>query len=285
MVFDVKGCKQIQPETDFDFSREKYKWIKDLDPAGRKAFLNTYRGLYMKGLIVNSNAKQVGVGADGKALAGETVFLYIPPSPNQCANVLGKRLAGNLSEQCCDGGGDIPCLLGTSYLFADVKAIGAAGSNAGDDERSRAKRSAEVMAGNKSFAQKNWKKAVSAFLDAESKGDLDTRSRYKLGYALRELDNCQLAVRPLRKIYDGKLAGKVWADEESTARKAMFLLARCYSKNNDPQNAALILNGYLLEPGKYQREIKMALGHKDFGWIHTAKEYKDWAKEARQKVK
>ena len=283
IVFDVKGCKKINPETDFDFSKTKYKWIKDLDPAGRKDFLNSYRGLYLKGQVVKSQAKQVGVGADGRALAGQDVFLYMPPSPNQCANVNGKRLSGRLTERCCDGGGDIPCLLGSSYLFLQVKSLGNAGSAAGDDERARASRSPQIRAGNKHFANRQWKKAVSAYLAAMNAGEIDVRSRYKMGMALRELDNCRGAIKPLRQIYDANVKGNVWADEEPIVRKSNFLLARCYSKVNDPQNAVLVLNGYLLEPKKYRRELREGLRHKDFGWIQTSKEYRDWAKAPRQK--
>jgi hypothetical protein len=54
---------------------------------------------------------------------------------------------------------------------------------------------------------------------------------------------------------------------------------------NQPSNAYMILSGYLLEPGKYQRELKQALKHKDFGWIHTSKQYREFKKEADKKVR
>jgi hypothetical protein len=78
---------------------------------------------------------------------------------------------------------------------------------------------------------------------------------------------------------------QVWADEENSARQAIFLLARCYAKMNDPEAATQILNSYLLEPAKYQSELKESLNHKDFGWIHTSREFLDYEKLARQKLR
>lgn len=46
----------------------------------------------------------------------------------------------------------------------------------------------------------------------------------------------------------------------------------------------MILNSYLLEPQKYKSELKQALSNKDFGWIHTSKEYRDFKKEVGKKL-
>jgi len=284
VVYDVSGCKLIAPERDFDFSKARYKWVADLDAGSRKKFLDTYRGLYLKGTVVKSDAKQTGVGVEDGALEGDTVYFFMPPSQNACANVVGKRLSGNVSEVCCDGGGNAPCLLGSPYLFLGVKAIGDVGSGAGDDVRTKAKTSAAVKAGNQAFAKRTWKEAAIQFEKALARGEMDVESLYRLGFSYRELDNCPRAIRPLKEIYEKQIKGKIWADEEPTARKATFLLARCYSKMNDPAMATLILNGYLLEAKKFRQEIRDAQKHKDFGWIHTSKEYRDW-KAAAQKEK
>ncbi len=284
VVYDVEACKLIEPEKMFDPEKERFAWIGNLDPAGRKSFLDTYRGLYVKGKVVKSQAVAKGFVGEQNALTGETLFMYLPPSPTQCTDVLGKRLAANLKEVCCEGGGDAPCLLDTGYILQSAKVVGAAGSAAGDQSRVRAKKSKDYQDGLKAFRSKNYKVAVKSFEKARTNGDLDVKGHYYLGYSLRELDLCRGAISPLTVIQKKSLAKQIWADEEADARKAIFLLARCYSKMNDPNGAVFILNSYLLEPQKYKSELKESLSHKDFGWIHTSKEYKDYEKEARKKI-
>lgn len=285
VVFDVAGCALINPDSQFDLSKEKYAWIKDLDPAGRKKFMDSYKGLYLKGKVVKSQAVSKGLTGESGALSGQTVYAFIPPSPNTCANVLGKRLNSNLREVCCDGGGDPPCLLNTGYLLLGSQAIGAAQSGAGDSARQKAKQSKTYQAAEKAFAQNNCKQAVKLYEQARSNDELDIKGHYNLGQCYRKIDQCKDAVPPLKFIHDASAKKEVWADEEPIARKATFLLARCYAKMNEPGPTVLLLQGYLLEPQKYKKEIKDSLSHKDFGWIHTSKEYRDYKKDAQKKLK
>jgi hypothetical protein len=285
VIVDVLGCKAIEPEKVFDFTKEKYSWIKDLDGPGRKKLLDSYRGLYVKTRVVKSTASTKGVTGEENVLTGQQVFMYIPPSAAQCTAVNGKRLDASLREICCDGGGDIPCLLETGYLLLQPKVIGGMGSAAGDETRTKARANKDYQAGAAAFKASKWKDAARDYEKARVNGALDTLGEYELGYAYRMLDQCADAVRPLRVIYDKSMKSQIWGDEEPIARKASFLLARCYSKMNDPGATVLILQGYLIEPEKYHSEIQQSLRHKDFGWIHTSKEYKDYEKEARKKLK
>lgn len=286
IVFDVAGCKLIDPEKDFDTTKEKFRFINDLDPAGRKAFIDSYRGLFLKGKVVKSNATSRGISAESNVLDGMDVFLFIPPPlKNACDAVWGKRLAGNLRQICCDGGGDIPCLLETEYLLTGSDVVGSASSGAGDAQRQRAKRSKPVQDGDKAFGAKRYKDAIKNYEIARGNGDLDVGGLYKLGYAYREIDQCRDAIGPLKVIQDMSAKKKIWADQEKIARSAILLLARCYAKMNDPGPAVLILNGYLLESDKYSFELKESLRHKDFGWIHTSREYREYKKAAEKKVK
>jgi hypothetical protein len=273
IAYDVTGCKVLDPETFFDTSKPKYEWIAGLDAAGKKQFYDKYRGVFVRGKVVKSTATQKGLSTEQGVLTGETVFMLLPPPVTlQCNAIFGKRLAGNLKEVCCDGGGEPPCLLDTSFLLTNAQVIGAADSGAGD--------SAEQALRNKKY-----KEAVALYQKARANDELDVRGHYNLGLAYRQLDQCGDALGPLKVVYDKSAKKQVWADEEAIARKATFLLARCYAKRNDPGAAVMILNGYLLEPGKYKSEIRSSLKHKDFGWIHTSKEYRDYEKEARAKLK
>lgn len=286
IVYDVAACKLIEPEKVFDPSKDKFAFIGDLDPAGKKAFLDSYRGLYLKGKVIKSNASSRGISSETGVLSGETIFVYVPPPlKGQCDSVLGKRLAGNMRQVCCDGGGDVPCLLSTEYLLTGHEVLGSSSSSSGDATRQRAKRSKAVQDGDKAFVAKRYKEAIKSYEIARGNGDLDVAGNYKLGFAYREIDQCRDAIGPLKTVYDMQAKKQVWADEEKTARAAVLLLARCYAKMNDPGPAVLILNGYLLEPGKYNYELKESLRHKDFGWIHTSKEYREYEKAARKKLK
>ncbi len=285
IVLDVQGCKAMEPETFFDPAKSKYKWITDLDAAGKKQFYATYRGLYIRGKVVKSSAIKKGLSNDPGALNGETIGAYIPPGGGACTAYNGKRLSAEVKEICCDGSGDAPCLLATGFILGGIQVAGTAGTSAGDADRQKAKSSKDYQEAQKQFDAGNMKKAVAAYERARNSGDIDVLGLYNMGSAYRKLDQCGDAIKPLKMIYDKEIKKQIWADEEPIARKAIFLLAKCYAKMNEPSLSTLILQGYLVEPDKYRSEIKESLNHKDFGWIHTAKEYREYKKAAQKKLK
>lgn len=285
VVFDVQGCKAMEPEAFFDTTKPKYSWIAGLDAAGKKAFYNSYRGLYLRGKVVKSQAVSRGLNAEQGALSGDEIGAFIPPGKMSCAAVNGKRLASDLREICCDGGGDVPCLLATGYLLTSANVLGVAGSEAGDASRKKAKDSKDVQAATKADAAGKTREAIKLYERARTNGELDVRGLYALGVAYRKVDECNNAVPPLKAVLDMQQKKQLFADEESIARKSIFLLAKCYSKMNEPSQAVLILQGYLLEPEKYKAELNESLAHKDFGWIHTSKEYREYKKQALRKLK
>jgi len=284
VIVDVAGCKLLEPEKVFDVSKSKYKFIGDLDPAGRKEFLDTYRGLFVKVKVVKSKAIQKGLNIEEGALNGQTLHMYISPSQNQCSAMLGKRVSANVNERCCDGGGDVPCLLGTGLVLRDPKIIGTTASGAGDESRQRALRSPSYRAGVTAFRAKKYKEAAAAFQKAKNASELDIKGHYSLGFSYREIDQCKDAIPALKYVYDATLKKDIWADEEEIVRRSNFLLARCYAKVNDPGASVMILNSYLLEPQKYRSELRQALSNKDFGWIHTSKEYREFKKAVGKKL-
>ena len=285
IVIDVEGCKQITPETQFDTKRPDLKFISDLDSIARAKFFQSYRGAVVKAKVVQSRARRVGLSDDKTALANETVYVFLPPGGPGCAEANGKRLGGEVVEICCAGSGNAPCLTGTSYVFNTSSVVGNAGTAAGDAQRTKASQSKGVLEGDKFMRSKKYRDAIKAYSAAYSGGDLDTKGKYNLGYAYRQVDECHNAIKPLKEIYELNLKGKTWGDEEPIVRRSNFLLARCYSKSKDPQGAVLILNGYLLEPSKFKQELRDSMRHKDFGWIHTSREYKDYRAEAQKRLK
>jgi len=286
IVYDVTGCKDLQPEALFDTHKSKYSWIAGLDPAGRKKFFNSYRGAYLRGKVVQSHATQKGlVSGDSSALSGQTIYTYVLPGSGQCSALLGRRIAAQLHEVCCEGGGDVPCLLNTGYVLLSPKVEGSANSGAGDQVRQRAKLSKDVKAGEIAFRAHRWQEAIKSFEKARTNNELDVKGSYMLADALREVEQCKDAIPILKKTYDASLRKETWADEEKVVRLSNFLLARCYAKMNNPQGAVLILNGYLLDPHKFHWELEESLKNKDFGWIHTSNEYRDFEKDVRKKLK
>ena len=283
LVVEVAGCKQLEPEKLFDTKKDKYSWLDGLDAGGRKSFFDSYRGILVKSKVLMSRVVTKGLQSEEGALAGEVAYMMIaPPTSLQCSAILGKRLSANLKQICCDGSGNVPCLLGTSYLLdqAQLAAKGAASV-----ARTKAKHSVNYQAAETAYSNRKFKIAIKSFEKARVNGELDTTGYYHLGDSYRQIDQCRDALAPLKEVHEQVLKRQVWADEEEDARHAVFLLARCYARLNNPEASTLILSSYLLEPEKYQSEINDSLKHPDFGWIHTSREYVDYEKLARQKLK
>jgi len=285
IVFDAYGCAPFSPEKTFDPSQPRYQWIHDMDAPGREALFASYRGLYLRGKVIKSEAVQSGVSKVPGVLMGETIFAFVPPGVSGCEQINGKRFKAHLSEKCCDGSGNAPCLLGTEYVLTKPEVIGTASSGAGDAMKAKSAQSKDYAAGRKAFDERQYRAAAQAFEQAKTKGELDIPGFYRLGVSYREMDQCRDAIPPLKHVHDLEEKNAIWADDEKVARQATFLLARCYAKTNQAAAAVLVLNRYLIEPSKYLQELRDSLNHKDFGWIHTSKEYRDYKDAALKKLK
>lgn len=283
IAFDVDVCRPFDPSM-FDTTKAKYKFIDDLDPAGKKELLDSYRGLVIKGTVVLSRAIKSGVSTSKGVLQGEKSIMFIPPNLTTCEQISHKRISGALEEKCCNGTGNSPCLLGGGLVLTDVKVAGDA--IVGETLTKKGKRihGKDYKEAEKLYAQKKYLEAVKLYTKAEEANDIDVKGLFRMGFAYRELEKCDLAVRPLKKIWDLQQAKKIWADEELDARRGVFLLARCNAKNGDPSGAVFYLNAFLLDPKKYRSELQQSLKHKDFGWIHTSKEYRQYREAAEKKL-
>ena len=274
IVFDVEVCKPFDPAL-FDTTKPKYKFIDDLDNEGKKQLLDSYRGLVLKGTIVLSQAIRDGVSTNKGALQGEKTIAFIPPGTTSCDMIRHKRVAAIINEKCCNGTGDVPCLLGNGYVLSEVKVSGDAMVGEGLEKKTRRPHGKDYIEAEKSYGAKKYKDAVKFYLKAEDAKDIDVKGLFRLGNSYRMLEKCDLATKPLKKIWALQQANKVFADEELDARRGVFLLARCEAKNGDAPGAVYYLNAFLLDPKKYRSELQQSLKHKDFGWIHTAKEYQE----------
>jgi hypothetical protein len=283
IAMDVNSCGLLNPEASFTTSNSRYKFIGDLPAAERKKFYDSYRGLILKGKVVKSLAVKSGLIAEKGALNGENVSVFVPPgSALSCSEIDGARVAGNVDEACCEGGGDVPCLLDSALVLNDLKKIGEAGSRAGDKSRKVAKNNKHYREGARAYSEKKYALAVQKFEKAKAENALDIRGKFVLAMAHRALDQCPKAIPVLEEIHKAYEKNDFWADEAKVIDEANFLLARCYAKMNDPAAATAILNNYILDPKKYKHRLRQALNHRDFGWIHTSKPYLDFKKEAER---
>lgn len=283
IAFDVEVCKPFDPSV-FDTSKPKYKFIDDLDPQGKKELLDSYRGLILKGTVVMSQAIKEGVSTSKGVLQGKNTIMFIPPGSTTCEMIRKKRISATLNEKCCNGTGDVPCLLGNGYILTEVQVSGEALVGEGVEKKARKARGKDYVEAEKNYAAKKYKEAVKLYVKAEEANDIDVKGLFRLGNSYREVERCDLATRPLKKIWALQQASKVFADEEMDARRGVFLLARCEAKNGDASGAVYYLNAFLLDPKKYRSELQQALKHKDFGWIHTSKEYQEFKIAAQKKL-
>lgn len=282
VAFDVKSCGVINPEASFDLNNSRYKFIGDLPADEKKKFMDSYRGLLVKGRVARSQAVRSGLSPEKGALNGEDISAFIRPGDGACAQFLGQRLKATLDEACCEGGGDAPCLLSSAYVLKDVKAIGKPDTTTGNKERVQAKVHPDYAKADEAMRKNDPKLAAQLFESVRRDGKLDVTGHYNLGLMYRQLDQCEKAIPVLEWVFKKSSKNEYWANEELIVRKANFLLARCFAKTNKPESAVIILQSYLIDPKKYKAEIRQALNHKDFGWIKTSKEYDKFIKEAHE---
>ena len=285
MAFDVKTCRSINPERSFSGSKDRYQFIRNLPMKEQKDFYDSYRGLYVKGQVVKSYAVRSGLSPEKGALSGETIHIFIPPGKTRCQNLKKKRIKFTMDEACCEGGGDAPCLLPTTYVAQNVKVIGSASSSAGNAKQMKLEQSPTYKKANAYFRKKNYKKAAYLYEQLKDEGNLEVKGLYLLGYSYRKMDMCEKAIPPLKEVDDLFVKNKYWATDEKTVIKASLLLSRCYAKENKAEDAVLILERFLTNPKKYRKEIRFSLKNPDFGWIKTTEVYSEYKKEAIKALK
>lgn len=285
IALDVKSCGILNPESTFDTSMERFSFIRELPSRDRQKFLHSYRGMLVRGLVVKSLAVRSGLTKERGVLEGENTKFFVHPGTSDlsCRNVQGKRIKALLDEACCEGGGDPPCLLSSKFVLKDIKVIGKAGGKS--SSQSKARKSKVYIKAEQMFARKKFGAAIRLYEQANTSNGLDIKGLYHLAYSYRKDDRCGQAIRPLRRIEEKARKKETWAFEAKDVRNANFLLARCYSRLNKPQLAIPLLEGYLLEPVKYRKELVESLNHRDFRWIHTTKEYRNFKRLVHEKLR
>lgn len=272
IAIQVKQCKVVTPETSFK-GDSKYNFIRDLPPANRKQFLSTYKGSLIDGTVTQSQALREGISDEKGALLNEKISAFIPAASGSCESFLGKLLEVELKQSCCDGGGVTPCLLNTGYLLTDVKVSDGKASSKSNQPKKTAEGQALYKKARTAAAAKDYKTAASYFEQLRTKGELDVLGQFQLGLVYRELDKCNQALSVLEPLHQRFEKKDYWTDTEMPVRKGTFLYARCLSVLSRASEATLVLQGFLVERQKFQKEIKDSLFHRDFGYIKSSKSW------------
>jgi hypothetical protein len=160
--------------------------------------------------------------------------------------------------------------------------LGAANSKAGHRD-SHLSKNPKYIEAQKLLAQKDYKKAIVILDNLNFNGQLDVPGKFLLAAAYRDMDKCPRAIPILDDLYQKFEKGDFWTDDEPYIRRANFLFARCLSMQEKAGEAVMILQGFLVEPKKFRKEIQESLSHPDFGYIKTSKPYLEY-KESAQKA-
>lgn len=282
LSIDVQQCKAVQPEQAFPRSDSKYNFIQDLPPANRAAFLDTYRGLLIRGTVARSGAVRSGLTNEKGALNGESILAYIEPqgiaAQLSCQAIQNRRIQATVDEVCCEGGGEAPCLLGSSYLLKQTQVSSEAASKNGPGGRARGP-TQEALA---LMAKRDFRGSAALLEKARSQKKIDVQGLYLLGLSYRELDQCPKALPLLEVLYTRLESNAAAAEEEEFLRNGTLLYARCLSMLNQAGEAVLALQAFLIEPKKFKKEIQQSLQHQDFGWIRTDKQYIRYQESAKR---
>lgn len=116
--YEVTGCQIVDPEGLFLTPESRDRFYKEVPLSQAKEILASYKGLILDGKVVASQAVARGVTTRSKALLGEGPSMFVgPPLIHDCAFYSGKKIAGAVRQNCCDGHLEVPCLTKTSYTF------------------------------------------------------------------------------------------------------------------------------------------------------------------------
>ncbi len=275
ITVDIQSCSNVPPEQAFGSHEPKYNFIRDLPPAQRKAFLDSYRGLSVRAKVAYSLAVRSGLSPEQGALSGETITAYIPPQILSCTQVHGKRIQAIADEVCCEGGGEAPCLLGSSVVLKKAKVIGSAHSKAGNNDARNAARP-DYRQALKLLGQRDYKGATALLEKLRAAKQLDVQGSYLLAAAYRDMDKCPAAVPLLEGIYQRFERSDFWSDDETYIRRGTLLYARCLAMMERSGESVMILQSFLVEPKKFSKEINESFNHPDFGYIRTSKAFLDY---------
>ena len=116
VALKVSSCAIVDSKT-FDLKKPQFKFIEDLDLAGRVEFLKTYRGLLVTGSVLFSQADRRGELPEKGVLKGQKIQVFVREGVGTCEKNFAAGLVGVvLDEVCCNGTGNSPCLLETGFV-------------------------------------------------------------------------------------------------------------------------------------------------------------------------
>lgn len=285
IIFKVNKCGPLSPEKNFPLKQDRYQFIRDLSPEDRKSFYDSYRGLLAEGQVVKSSAIRSGFSPERGVLQGQSIKVFISPGVSECSKIHNKRVKAFMDEACCEGGGDVPCLLDSAYVLTKVETIDEAHQTASSPMKAQVDYSEEFRKANYYLSIKNFQAAAEIYEKLRMQNQLSLRGHYFLGFSYRMMDQCVKANSVLNVIFRASEENLSVHNDESVITKASFLLARCLAIVGNADRSVLVLQSLLLAVEQNRREIELSLTHPDFGRIKTSKVYYEYTQDALKSLK
>lgn len=286
LILKVNSCQILDIRENLANNSEYRTKLSRLDAAEKRRLVGFYRGAYLKGTVVQSNAKITGDFRSSANLSGKPVSIFVPPGrrPN-CSAYQDRIIQSYVEEACCDGMINPPCLLKSHLMFnKPIKVFALAKGQVRSKRSIGLKMASEVKQGNWFLKRKKYASAIGRYRAAQKKGVLGVRGHYYLGFALQKIDRCEQAIEALSYVRQKALKGNTWQNEQLAIQDSLILLARCYARQLRADEAIEVCDSFLHNPRKYSKQIIASLNHRDFGWIRNNPLYKDYRKRAQKTV-
>ena len=275
IMIQAEQCSVVDPKTKFSAKDSLPTWVLEMDKAAIARFMATYRGVLITGTVKKSSAISRGLINSNQGLKGTVITVFSPGQVNGCAGLINNPIQGQLTEECCDGGGQVPCLLAQKYLLNEIKVAAAA-------VQTPMKLSDDYAKGRDFFNAGQFQKAAPLLKKAYKANQLDNTGKWIFGRTLEAIEDCPTAIRPLSDIQKSWVKGDTSGTEDKFVGSALLLLARCLSRSSKAAPAVGVLNLLLAQPRVFRKEINIATFHQDFGWINTTSEYRNYLENAKR---
>lgn len=286
LILRVNSCQILDIRQNLTNNSEYRTKLGRLDQQEKNRLVAFYRGAYLKGTVVQSGAKITGVFQSSANLRGRQVSVFVPPANSKpCSTYQGRIIQSYVTEACCDGQINPPCLLKSHLVFKKpIKVFALPKAQVASTSSVGLKMARVVKEGNWYLKRKKYSSAIARYQQAKQKGQLGVRGHYYLGFAYHKVDRCDKAIETLAILRGQSASGSTWQNEQQAIQKGLILLARCYARQQRADEAVEVCNSFLHNPRKYGKQILATLRHPDFGWIRNNPLYQDYRQRAENTI-
>ncbi len=275
LELDVLACSTIDPVAKVKEWKKDNEWLDNFSSTNLEEFKLSYKGEIIKGRV--NSAKPIG---QNKNFVGRNLVMFSKINKIRCAENIGKRILVIITQVCCNGSGNSPCLLDTPYVVSAIKPAGPSFNTPKEILNNYVVKNPKIKNALSLLDQKKYEESTT-ILKAESQ---HLYAKYLLAFAYRNMSSPEASLAPLEDWRKAYLSNTLSHDELVLAKDALLMLAKCYALTRQPEKSIAILNIFLAKPRQFSRELKLADSSEDFGWIKATQEWRDYQKR-RAKIK